>query len=125
MVAGVSTLNIGIPSIIDALEPSSTQTLWIVDGYGLVFAGLLLPAGAIGDRYGRKGALLIGLAIFAGGALWSAWAGDANTLIFPSLDAGNPPFGGQDPPANEVETTPTVGGRSTASGYPRRANRPY
>jgi len=46
-----------------------------------VFAGLLLPAGAIGDRYGRKGALLIGLVIFIAGALWSAWSGDANWLI--------------------------------------------
>ncbi|MGI9623682.1 MAG: MFS transporter [Acidimicrobiales bacterium] len=81
VVAGVSSLNIAIPSIIDALEPSSTQTLWIVDGYALVFAGLLLPAGAIGDRYGRKGALLSGLAMFVGGALWAAWASDATALI--------------------------------------------
>ncbi len=81
VVAGVSALNIGIPSIIEALEPSSTQTLWIVDSYGLVFAGLLLPAGALGDRYGRKGALLVGLAIFVAGALWSAWADSAAMLI--------------------------------------------
>jgi EmrB/QacA subfamily drug resistance transporter len=81
VVAGVSSLNIAIPSIIAALQPSSTQTLWIVDSYALVFAGLLLPAGAIGDRYGRKGALLTGLVIFIAGALWSAWSGDANWLI--------------------------------------------
>lgn len=81
VVAGVSSLNIAIPSIIDALQPSSTQTLWIVDSYALVFAGLLLPAGAIGDRYGRKGTLLVGLVIFIMGALWSAWSGDANWLI--------------------------------------------
>ena len=81
VVAGVSSLNIAIPSIIDDLQPTSTQTLWIVDSYALVFAGLLLPAGAIGDRYGRKGALLVGLVIFIAGALWSAWSGDANWLI--------------------------------------------
>lgn len=81
VVAGVSSLNIAIPSIIDALRPTSTQTLWIVDSYALVFAGLLLPAGAIGDRYGRKGALLAGLAIFIGGALWSAWSDDPTMLI--------------------------------------------
>ena len=77
VVAGVSSLNIAIPSIIEALDPSATQTLWIVDSYALVFAGLLLPAGALGDRYGRKGALQIGLVIFAAGALWSAYSTSA------------------------------------------------
>src|ERR1051326_3156505 len=50
-----------------AVQTSATQTqlTWIVDGYTLVLACLLLPAGAIGDRYGRRGALLFGLAIFA------------------------------------------------------------
>lgn len=81
VVAGVSSLNIAIPSIIEDLRPTNTETLWIVDSYALVFAGLLLPAGALGDRYGRKGALLIGLGIFIGGALWSAWSGDPTMLI--------------------------------------------
>ena len=81
VVAGVSSLNIAIPSIIAELQPTNTETLWIVDGYALVFAGLLLPAGALGDRYGRKGALLVGLGIFIGGALWSAWSSDPATLI--------------------------------------------
>lgn len=44
VVASVSSLNIAIPSIIDALQPSATQTLWIVDSYALVFAGLLLSS---------------------------------------------------------------------------------
>ena len=50
-----------------ALETAATQTqlTWIVDGYTLVLACLLLPAGAMGDRYGRRGALFVGLAIFA------------------------------------------------------------
>ncbi len=81
VVAGVSSLNLAIPSIIGDLQPSATETLWIVDGYALVFAGLLLPAGALGDRFGRKGALLIGLAIFIAAALWAAWSGDAIWLI--------------------------------------------
>ncbi|NNE73923.1 MAG: MFS transporter [Acidimicrobiales bacterium] len=81
VVAGVSSLNIAIPSIIEDLNPSSTETLWIVDAYALVFAGLLLPAGAIGDRYGRKGALLTGLGLFAAGAIWSSYAGDPTMLI--------------------------------------------
>ena len=58
-------LNAALPDI--ALQTAATQTqlTWIVDGYTLVLACLLLPAGAIGDRYGRRGALLVGLAIFA------------------------------------------------------------
>lgn len=81
VVAGVSSLNLAIPSIIDDLSPTSTETLWIIDGYALVFAGLLLPFGALGDRYGRKGALLAGLAIFAGCAIWAASASTPTLLI--------------------------------------------
>ena len=88
VVAGVSSLNIAIPSIIEDLEPTSRETLWIVDAYALVFAGLLLPAGALGDRYGRKGALLIGLAIFAAGAIWSAYSGSPTELIIARSSMG-------------------------------------
>jgi len=57
IVATVSSVNVAIPSLAgSALRPSDTQSLWIVDAYGLVFAALLLPAGALGDRFGRKGA---------------------------------------------------------------------
>ena len=45
-----------------------SQLQWVVDAYALVFAGLLLPAGALGDRYGRKPVLVAGLAVFAAGA---------------------------------------------------------
>lgn len=88
VVAGVSSLNIAIPSIIEDLEPTSRETLWIVDAYALVFAGLLLPAGALGDRYGRKGALIIGLAIFAAGAVWSAYSGSPTELIIARSSMG-------------------------------------
>ena len=53
-----------------------------------MFAGLLLTAGALGDRYGRKGALLIGLAIFAAGAIWSAYADDPTMLIIARASMG-------------------------------------
>ena len=58
-------LNAALPDI--ALQTAATQTqlTWVVDGYTLVLACLLLPAGALGDRYGRRGALLVGLTIFA------------------------------------------------------------
>ena len=81
VVAAVSSLNVAIPTIIEALEPSATETLWIVDSYALVFAGLLLPLGAIGDRHGRRRALLVGIVIFAAMALVSAFVDSAGMLI--------------------------------------------
>lgn len=69
IVASVSSLNVAIPAIVSALEATQTEQLWILDAYALVFAGLLLPAGALGDRYGRKGALLAGMAVFGGLAI--------------------------------------------------------
>jgi EmrB/QacA subfamily drug resistance transporter len=82
IVATVSSVNVAIPSLASSeLNPSDTQILWIVDAYALVFAALLLPAGALGDRYGRKGALLIGLTIFAAASAASAWMTNANALI--------------------------------------------
>jgi EmrB/QacA subfamily drug resistance transporter len=64
VISSMVALNAALPDI--ALETSATQAqlTWVVDGYTLVLACLLLPAGAIGDRYGRRGALLVGLAIF-------------------------------------------------------------
>ena len=53
VVASVSSLNIAIPKIQKTLDATQTQIQWIVDAYALVFAGLLLPAGAIGDRIDR------------------------------------------------------------------------
>ncbi|MFI9048902.1 MFS transporter [Streptomyces sp. NPDC053427] len=71
----VAAMNLAIPKIAaSGLHPSPAQLLWIVDTYVLVFAGLLVPAGALGDRFGRKGVLLTGLGVFAAGALLSALA---------------------------------------------------
>ncbi|NEB76210.1 MFS transporter, partial [Streptomyces sp. SID14478] len=59
----VAAINLLIPQLgSSSLHPSSTQILWTVDAYVIAFAGLLIPAGAAADRYGRKGALLTGLA---------------------------------------------------------------
>lgn len=55
----VAAVNLAIPELAACdLHASASQLLWIVDAYVIVFAGLLIPAGALGDRYGRKGALL-------------------------------------------------------------------
>ena len=80
-VAAISSLNVAIPTIVKALDPSSTEQLWIIDAYALVFASLLLLAGALGDRYGRRHALIIGLVIFGGSATLAANATNASQLI--------------------------------------------
>ena len=74
-------LNVAIPTIVKDLDASNSQIQWMVDAYALVFAGLLLTAGALGDRFGRRGALQVGFAIFGVGSLASALAGSANVLI--------------------------------------------
>ncbi|MGA5270887.1 MFS transporter [Streptomyces lydicamycinicus] len=78
----VAAMNLAIPKIAaSALHPSPAQLLWIVDTYVLVFAGLLIPAGALGDRMGRKGVLLTGLGVFAAGALLCAPATTLPVLL--------------------------------------------
>ncbi|HEX6390101.1 MAG TPA: MFS transporter, partial [Solirubrobacteraceae bacterium] len=74
-------LNVALPSIATDLDASASQLQWIVDAYMLVFAGLLLTAGSLGDRFGRKRALTTGLAVFALGSLLAALSSDATQLI--------------------------------------------
>lgn len=71
-VAGNSSLNVALPSIQRALGSSQSELQWMVDIYSLVFAGLLLPAGALADRFGRKLALQGGLAIYLVASLTAA-----------------------------------------------------
>jgi EmrB/QacA subfamily drug resistance transporter len=65
-------LNVAIPSMIEELHASNSEIQWIIDAYTLVFAGLLLTAGSLSDRFGRKGALQIGLLVFMGGSVSAA-----------------------------------------------------
>lgn len=74
-------LNVAIPSLVDDLDASTSELQWIIDGYVIVFAGLLLTAGALGDRFGRKGMLQIGLALFGVTSLWASVADSPNELI--------------------------------------------
>jgi EmrB/QacA subfamily drug resistance transporter len=76
-----SILNVAIPTIVDELDASTSQLQWMIDGYTLVLAGLLLTAGSMGDRYGRRHALQIGFVVFGLGSLLSALAGSASQLI--------------------------------------------
>ena len=81
IVSAVSAVNVALPAISRELRPSSTQLLWIVDAYAVVFAGLLLPFGALGDRFGRKGALQLGLGLFSGASILAAFSNGPAHLI--------------------------------------------
>ena len=82
VVAMVAAINLALPKLSGSgLHPDSTALLWIVDAYILVFGCLLIPAGALGDRIGRKGVLLAGLGVFAAGCLSSAAAPNVTTLL--------------------------------------------
>ena len=58
VISSMVALNTALPDIATATSANQTQLTWIVDSYTLVLACLLLPAGALGDRYGRRGAML-------------------------------------------------------------------
>src|SRR4029079_17165375 len=76
-----SILNVAIPSIVRELGASTSQLQWIVDSYTLVFAGLLLTAGSLGDRFGRLPALQFGLSMFGLGSLLAALSNSSSQLI--------------------------------------------
>jgi EmrB/QacA subfamily drug resistance transporter len=94
---GNSSLNVTIPTLSRELHASESQLQWVVAAYSLVFAGLLFSTGAIGDRFGRKGVLQLGLVVFlvaavlasASNEMWQliacrALMGAAAALIMPS-----------------------------------------
>ena len=81
VVAAMSSLNVALPGIARATHASQTQLAWIIDAYSLVFASLLLPAGAIGDRFGRRWALIAGLSIFGAASAVAMTANSAGELI--------------------------------------------
>lgn len=74
IILGNTVLNVALPTLQRELDASATQLQWMVDAYSLVFAGLLLTAGALGDRFGRKGFLALGLSIFGLAALGATQA---------------------------------------------------
>ena len=81
VIVGNTALNVAIPTIQRELGATQTALQWMVDSYALVFAGLLLTAGAIGDRFGRKGALQLGLGIFFLGSLLAGMIGSTEGII--------------------------------------------
>src|SRR5881275_3767572 len=74
-------VNVALPSLVRELHASTSQLQWIVDAYSLVFAALILAAGSLSDRVGRKGVLLAGLGVFAIGSLSGSLCQTPNQLI--------------------------------------------
>jgi EmrB/QacA subfamily drug resistance transporter len=78
---GNSSLNVAIPTLSRDLHASQSQLQWVVAIYSLVFAGLLFSTGALGDRFGRKGALQLGLLLFLVGAALASESTGMGQLI--------------------------------------------
>jgi EmrB/QacA subfamily drug resistance transporter len=76
-----TVLNVALPTLVRDLHATTTQLQWIVDAYVLVFAGLLLVAGSVADRIGRKKVFCAGLLTFAAGSAWAAFSGSTGMLI--------------------------------------------
>jgi EmrB/QacA subfamily drug resistance transporter len=74
-------LNVALPSLQDEFDASTSTLQWMVDSYLLVFASMLLTMGTLGDRFGRKRALQIGLALFGGASLGVLFVENATQLI--------------------------------------------
>lgn len=74
-------LNVALPDIVRDLHATSSQLQWIVDAYAIVFAGLLLAFGSLGDRIGRKRMFVVGLVLFAAGSAASAFSRSPDTLV--------------------------------------------
>src|SRR3954470_5288273 len=81
VIVGNTALNVALPTLARELNASTSEQQWMVDAYGLVFAGLLLTAGTIGDRFGRKGTLQFGLTVFLAGSVFSAFMNSAAAIV--------------------------------------------
>jgi EmrB/QacA subfamily drug resistance transporter len=82
-VVNVSTtiVNIALPTLVRELGASTRDLLWIVDAFNLAFAALVLAAGSLSDRFGRKPFLLGGLLVFFAASLAGAWSKNPDSLI--------------------------------------------
>src|SRR5262245_3152835 len=81
IVMDLTVLHLAVPHLSEALQPSSTQLLWIVDIYGFMIAGSLITMGTLGDRIGRRKLLLIGAAAFGVTSIMAALSTNAAMLI--------------------------------------------
>ena len=74
-------VNVALPTLVRDLGANISELQWVVDAYTLVFAGLLLLAGTLGDRYGRRRTLLLGLVTFGAASAAAAFASGVNQLV--------------------------------------------
>src|ERR1700733_8082703 len=74
-------VNVALPSLVRQLHTSNSQLQWVVDAFNLLFAGSVLAAGSLSDRFGRKGMLLAGLAVFGLASLAGGLTADPGQLI--------------------------------------------
>jgi DHA2 family multidrug resistance protein-like MFS transporter len=83
LVLGLDTtvLNVALPTLATDLDASTSQLQWMANSYNLVLAALLLPAGLLGDRYGRRKTIAIALTLFGAASLACALANSAESLI--------------------------------------------
>src|SRR5947209_13063252 len=77
----LTVLDLAVPAISADLKPTSTQLLWIIDIYGFLVAGALIPMGALGDRIGRRRLLLIGASAFGVASTLAAFSTSPAMLI--------------------------------------------
>ncbi|MEV7072694.1 MFS transporter [Streptomyces sp. NPDC091972] len=77
----LTILNVALPTMAADLDAGTGAQQWMADAYVVVFAALMLPAGLLGDRFGRRRMLIAGLAVFLAGSLIGALAGDVNAVI--------------------------------------------
>ena len=77
----ITIVNVALPSLAEDLDAGTRSLQWIVDGYNLAFAALVLAAGSLSDRYGRRPALVIGLLGFAGASFMGAHVDSSGALI--------------------------------------------
>jgi EmrB/QacA subfamily drug resistance transporter len=77
----LTVLNLALPTMSVSLHASTSDLQWITDSYSLVLAALILPAGLLGDRYGRKRMLLVALVVFGAASLACAYMSSVGGLI--------------------------------------------
>ena len=77
----LTVLSLALPTIAGTMHASTADLQWITDAYALVIAALILPAGLLGDRYGRKKVLLAALVVFVASSVWCAYAASVGELI--------------------------------------------